>query len=75
MNEEMTMPREFAHDMMQKLILVYVLAKYGITAKFPPLSNEEWAEAAEYARREFTNITGKWELVMGKEWKIAWSAE
>lgn len=71
MNEEMMMPREFAQDMMQKLTLVYVFAKYGMMSKFPSLTAEECAEAAEYAKREFTNITGKWEVVMGKEWKIA----
>ena len=75
MNEEMMMPREFAQDLMQKLTLVYVYANYGMMSKFPSLTAEECAEAAEYAKREFTNITEKWELVMGKEWKIAWSAE
>lgn len=75
MSEEMMMPREFAQDMMQKLSLVYLFAKYGMRTEFPSLTAEECAEVAEYARREFTNITEKWELVMGKEWKIAWSAE
>ena len=75
MSEEMMMPREFAQDMMQKLALVYIFAKYGMMTKFPSLTAEECAEAAEYARREFTNITEKWEVAMGKEWKIAWSAE
>ena len=75
MNEEMMMPREFAEDVMEKLAFVYLFAKYGMMSKFPSLTAEECAEATEYARREFTNITEKWELVTGKKWKIAWSAE